>query len=152
MTEKRQRAVLLVDDIANHEGVMSTLRSSGRYFRTAPLAELNLWNDINDLFDQYDISAVVAKFSVTALLHLGTFAPRTDADELLRLISPLPHVVFMSQGLFTGDDVDRAARNAALVFDRESTLRVQEVTVGSTTIRPGEIERLRVGIERVTSR
>lgn len=151
MTEKRQRAVLLIDEIANHEGVMSTLRSSGRYFRTARLVELNGWNSVNELFERYDVSAVVAKFSVTALLHIGAFGRRSDADELLRRIAPLPHVVFMSEGFFSGEAVDSAARDAALVFDRESALKVQEVTVGATTIRPGEIERLRLGIERIKS-
>lgn len=149
MKEKRQRAVLLIDDIANHEGVLSTLRSSGRYFRTARLAELDAWHDVNDLFDRFEISAVVAKFSVTALLHIGSFGRRPDADQLIRRIAPLPHVVFMSEGLFSGAAMDKAARDAAVVFDRESTLNVQEVTIGSTTIRPGEIDRLRIGIHRV---
>ena len=130
---------------------MSTLRSSGRYFRTARLVELERWNSVNELFDKYDISAVVAKFSVTALLHIGAFSRPSDVDELLKRIAPLPHVVFMSRDLFTGEAVDRAARDAALVFDRESVLRVQEVTIGTTTIRPGDVDRLRVGIERLKS-
>lgn len=149
MTEKRQRAVLLLDDIANHDGVRDTLRSSGRYFHAARLLDFASWPTAVELFERYDVSAVVAKFSVTALLYMGSFSRSRDADDLMKRIAPLPHVVFMPQGLYTGESVEKAARAATLVFDRESTLTVEEVTIGPTTIRAADLPRLRIGIDRV---
>jgi hypothetical protein len=146
MTKRRQRTVLLVDEIADHDGVMDNIRSSGRHFQSARLAEMTSWHDVTKMFDEYDVTAVLVKFSVTALIRVGTSNYRRQAEELVSKIAPVPHVVFMTQSVYTGEATRRAEEEAAFVFDRDSGVRVPDVMVGNTLMKPTDVPHLKKGI------
>jgi len=147
MAVTRPRSVVLVDEIAAHEGVTSNLRSSGRQFHTIRLAELPSWRDAIKVFDSYDVTGVIAKFSITVLTRVGDANHARDVNELIDRVAPLPHVVFMSQGIYTGDAMRRAEEDASRVLDRDSTLRVQEVMVANTLLTPDGIQKLKRGVD-----
>lgn len=147
----RPRTVILIDEITTHEGVTSNLRSSGRQFQAIRLAELASWRDIIKVFDNHDVTGVIAKFSVAVLIRLGETSQTRDVVELVERIAPLPHVVFMQHGIYTGEVMRRAEEDAARVLDRDSSLRVQEVMIANTLITPSGIPKVRRGVEFLKS-
>lgn len=145
----KKKAVLLLDDAASHEGIRSTLRASGRHYRVANISEAGTWRDASSHFDDLEVTAVVGKFAVPALVSLGDHRYDRDADELFARIFGSPHMIFVSSGLLSGDAIREAEGRAAFVFAPDVRVSVVEVTLGNITIPRDHVPLLRRGVERL---
>ena len=101
------KPVVLLLGWVDHEGIMSSLRASGRQFKKKMLESTpENWESIVSFFDDYRVSAVLAKLSPAACQALDDISYQEVKCRLFERIARVPNIVFLYEDIFTGEQTD----------------------------------------------
>lgn len=96
--------VLLLGAI-DHEGVLSAIKGSGReYIRKILHSKVENWHTILDLFEEYNIEAVLGKFTRKTYEFLADPDYSDVVDKLFTALEDCPHVIFVYEDLLAGNE------------------------------------------------
>jgi hypothetical protein len=99
--EKGKPLVLLLGSIG-HEGVLSTLRTSGRQYKNKFLeSRAKNWQSIINYFDVFTIEGVLVKLSPHAISLMASDEYDGIRENLLQKIGRVPHIVFVYEDILT---------------------------------------------------
>ncbi|WP_449258264.1 hypothetical protein [Chlorobium limicola] len=100
--EKDKPLVLLLGSIG-HEGILSTLRTSGRQYKSKFLeSRANNWLSILKYFDEYTIEGVLLKLSSHAISLMVSNEYSGIRESLLKKIGSVPNIVFLYEDILSG--------------------------------------------------
>jgi hypothetical protein len=98
--------VLLIGNV-DHEGVLSILSQTGRQYKKKILhSSPENWQSIIDLVDSRSVSTVLVKLTTHTYSLLADEDYSTVGEGLLARIATLPHVIYVYEGLYTGEQID----------------------------------------------
>lgn len=128
--------IVLMLGWVDHEGIISSIQSSGRQYKKKLLASTpKNWNSITALFDDYEVSSALVKISP----HVCSLLVREDylevRNSLFERISSVPNLVFVYEDILFGEEQsdsrnsykpypDESILNAALKFLRQYQLEI----------------------------
>ncbi len=96
--------VLLLGAI-DHEGILSAIKGSGReYIRKILHSKIENWDTILDLFEEYNIEAVLGKFTRKTYEFLADPEYSDVVDKLFKALDGCPHVIFVFEDLLAGNE------------------------------------------------
>jgi hypothetical protein len=100
--------VLLIGNV-DHEGVRSVLFQTGRQYKKKVLhSKPENWQSIIDLIDSRSVSTVLVKLTDYAYELLAHPDYSSIGKALLTRIATLPHVIYVFEGLYTGEVDDQS--------------------------------------------
>ena len=101
--EKDKPLVLLLGGIG-HEGILSTLRTSGRQYKSKLLeSSTDNWKSIIKYFDEFTIEGVLVKLSPRAISLLSSTEYNDVGGNLFARIGNVPNIVFIFEDILSGD-------------------------------------------------
>ena len=104
--EKDKPLVLLLGDIG-HEGVISTLKTTGRQYKSKYLESRPAnWQSIIKYFDEYIIECVLMKLSPNAISLMSSEDYDDIGESLFARIGTVPNIVFVYEDILTGQGDD----------------------------------------------
>lgn len=100
--EKDKPLVLLLGSIG-HEGVLSTLRTSGKQYKSKFLeSRADIWQSILKYFDEYTIEGVLVKLSPHAISLMVSNEYSGIRESLFKKIGSVPNIVFVYEDILSG--------------------------------------------------
>ena len=120
----------------DHEGVVSTLKTSGRQYKKKILNSYpENWAATADLFDQFKISSVVGKLPANVLRLIVDEGYREVRERLFGAIGSVPNQIYLFEDILVGEQSDkfreeyqpypeRAVLEEALAFLRQHKIEV----------------------------
>jgi hypothetical protein len=129
--EKDKPLVLLLGNIG-HEGILSTLRTSGRQYKSKYLeSQAKNWQSILKYFDKYTIEGVLVKLSPHAISLMVSNEYSGIRESLFQKIGSVPNIVFVYEDILSGHFEDgqwhrpsEESRNAVLEMLAEHNVHI----------------------------
>lgn len=92
----------------DHEGIVSSLKSSGRQYKKKILDSTpENWDSITTYFAEYKVTAVLAKLS-PHVCHLIAHEDYSEVrSRLFQNIAAVPNLVFLYEDIFVGEQADK---------------------------------------------
>lgn len=124
----------------DHEGILSSLKASGRQYKKKLLDSLpSNWENIVDLFTQFKVTAVVGKIPAHVLSLVTDERYRDVRERLFSAIGAVPNQIFMFEDIFQGEQKDKfreeyspypskEVMEAAIVFLRDHGVQILPYT------------------------
>lgn len=143
----QRRLVLLLDEI-RHEGIVSTINASGFQCQYADLTTQPVWNYL-DSIDLATLLAVIGKFTVPALINLGSPDYGGINREALGRLKSVTNLIFIHSDLLSGhllanfDEVRRRLVEPNTYSDQTGA------TIGNVFVAWSDVPALRRGVERL---
>lgn len=101
--EKDKSLVLLLGRIS-HEGILSTLQTSGRQYKSKFLeSSAENWHTILEYFDEFTIEGVLVKLSPLAISWMVSDEYNGIRESLFEKIGSHPNIVFVYEDILSGD-------------------------------------------------
>jgi hypothetical protein len=92
----------------DHEGIVSSLKASGRQYKKKLLDSLpKNWESTVDLFTQFKVTAVVGKIPAHVLRLVTDERYRDVRERLFSAIGAVPNQIFMFEDILEGEQKDR---------------------------------------------
>lgn len=92
----------------DHEGILSSLKASGRQYKKKLLDSLpKNWESTVDLFSQYKVTAVVGKVPAHVLSLVMDERYLDVREDLLTAIGAIPNQIFIFEDILEGEQKDR---------------------------------------------
>lgn len=92
----------------DHEGVISSLKTSGRQYKKKILNSYpDNWASTADLFDQFKISSVIGKFPANVLKLVVHDGYRDVRERLFGAIGKVPNQIFLFEDILAGEQSDK---------------------------------------------
>ncbi|WP_401747852.1 hypothetical protein [Stenotrophomonas muris] len=96
----------------DHEGILSSLKASGRQYKKKLLDSLpRNWESTVDIFSQYKVTAVVGKIPAHVLSLVVDARYAGIRDRLFSSIGAIPNQIFMFEAILEGGDKKRVNEN-----------------------------------------
>jgi hypothetical protein len=131
--------VLLIGWV-DHEGIVSSLKASGRQYKKKLLDSLpSNWETTADLFTQFKVTAVVGKIPAHVLSLVTHERYRDVRERVFSAIGAVPNQVFMFEDILEGEQKDkfreqyspyptREVMDAAIAFLRDHGVQILPYT------------------------
>lgn len=92
----------------DHEGILSSLKASGRQYKKKLLDSLpNNWETTADLFTQFKVTAVVGKIPAHVLRLVIDERYRDIRERLFSVIGSVPNQIFIFEDILEGEQKDK---------------------------------------------
>jgi hypothetical protein len=123
-----------------HEGILSSLKASGRQYKKKLLDSLpKNWESTVDLFTQFKVTAVVGKIPAHVLSLVTDERYRDVRERLFSAIGAVPNQIFMFEDILEGEQKDKfreeyspypakGVMEAAIVFLRDHGVQILPYT------------------------
>ncbi|MEJ7137157.1 hypothetical protein [Amphibiibacter pelophylacis] len=120
----------------DHEGVISSLKTSGRQYKKKILNSYpDNWAATADLFDQFKISSVIGKFPANVMKLIVDESYRQVRERLFGAIGSVPNQIYLFEDILAGEQSDkfreeyrpypeRAILEEALAFLKQHNIEV----------------------------
>ena len=104
---KKDKPLVLLLGSIGHEGVLSTLRTSGRQYKSKFLeSRAQNWQSVLKYFDEYTIEGVLAKLSPQAISLMISNEYNGIRESLFEKIGSVPNIVFVYEDILSGSFED----------------------------------------------
>lgn len=92
----------------DHEGIVSSLKTAGRQYKKKVLkSQPENWSAAAELFEQFNISAVVGKFPADVLRLVVDERYLDVRDKLFGAIGKVPNQIYLFEEILTGEQSDK---------------------------------------------
>jgi hypothetical protein len=99
-----QKPLVLLLGNVTHEGITSSLRAGGEQYKQKHLTStVENWQSIVKILASFNVRAVVVKMNGWAFAKFANPAYFAVREDLLKLISAVPHIFFAHEDLFLGE-------------------------------------------------
>lgn len=131
-----EKPLVLLLGWVDHEGILSSLKATGRQYKKKLLDSYPAnWETIQAVFREFQVSAVLGKFSDQVLSHLAHSAYADVREGLFKEIGAVPNQIFIYEDLVQGEQADRIRaeidpypsqeeRDAAISFLRANNIDI----------------------------
>lgn len=105
--EPLQEIVLLIGAL-DHEGVLSTIKAAEGTYKIKRLSSKpENWQSMVELFDEFKVLCAVVKFNESTYKQILSEEYNSVSNALLEKIREVPHLVFIHEYLFTGEETQQ---------------------------------------------
>lgn len=102
------RPLILLLGWVDHEGILSSLKTSGRQYKKKLLDSLpQNWESIIKLFTEFQVTAVVGKIPARVLALVVNKRYREVRERLFSAIGKVPNQIFMFEDILEGEQKDK---------------------------------------------
>src|SRR5258708_39591459 len=104
----QSKPLVLLLGWVEHEGILSYLKAAGRQYKRKMLeSDPENWRSIIEVFNQFNISCVLAKLTPQACRLICMSQYDGVREEILHRLASVPNVVFVYEDMFLGEQADK---------------------------------------------